>query len=313
MTKDPDFKGYIHDVGGPTANFRLPSCEKQLEKGVCPNRQCLYPSPCRNLRVDHSDYVRLLRKLRQIPGVKKVFVRSGIRFDYLMADKDDTFFRELIRYHISGQLRVAPEHITDSVLSLMGKPSVNVYEGFLKKYEKLSKKDGKKQFVVPYLMSSHPGSTMKDAIALAEYVRDLGYMPQQVQDFYPTPSTLSTVMYYTGLDPRTMKKVYVEKNPHRKAMQRSLIQYRNPENYNLVKEALLTEGRSDLIGYGKQCLIPPRPLSEGRSGGAGKNADRQNGISALPKSLREKPGRGMGESGTGRVVNGTGRANYRLR
>ena len=259
MTKDREFKGYIHDVGGPTADFRFPSCNKQLKYGVCKDRQCLYPKPCKNLRADHSDYLALLRKLRNIDGVKKVFIRSGIRFDYLMADKDDTFFREMLKYHVSGQLRVAPEHISDTVLKYMGKPEHRVYEDFLKKHDAYNEKAGRKQYAVPYLMSSHPGSTMKEAIELAEYIRDLGYMPEQVQDFYPTPSTLSTVMYYTGFDPRDMKKVYVERNPHRKAMQRALIQYRDPKNYELVKEALLECSRTDLIGYGKECLIPPRP------------------------------------------------------
>ena len=254
---DPDFKGYIHDVGGPTANFRHPSCAKQLTKGVCPNRQCLFPTPCKNLKVDHQDYLDLLRKLRELPGVKKVFIRSGIRFDYLMCDKDGTFLREMVEHHISGQLKVAPEHIADPVLQMMGKPSNSVYQKFITKYERLNEKLGKKQFVVPYLMSSHPGSTLTEAIALAEYLRDLGYMPEQVQDFYPTPSTISTVMYYTGLDPRTMKPVYVPTNPHEKAMQRTLIQYRNPKNYYLVKEALETAGRQDLIGFEKKCLIRP--------------------------------------------------------
>ena len=207
MTKDPEFKGYIHDVGGPTANFRHPSCEKQMKYGVCQNKQCLFPKPCQNLNASHKDYVELLRKLRQIPGVKKVFVRSGIRFDYLLADHDDTFLRELCQYHVSGQLRVAPEHISDNVLKYMGKPSNQVYETFIKKYEKINEQYGLKQYAVPYLMSSHPGSTLKDAVALAEYIRDIGYMPEQVQDFYPTPSTISTCMYYTGVDPRTMEPV----------------------------------------------------------------------------------------------------------
>ncbi len=260
MTKDPDFKGYIHDVGGPTANFRYPSCKKQLTKGVCPNRQCLFPKPCGNLTVDHSDYIKLMHELQSIDGVKKVFIRSGIRFDYCMADSDDTFMRELCENHISGQLRVAPEHISDNVLKRMGKPENSVYEAFLKRYDRINNKTGKKQYVVPYLMSSHPGSTMKEAIELAEYIRDLGYMPEQVQDFYPTPSTLSTCMYYTGYDPRTMEKVYTPVTYHEKAMQRALIQYRNPENYELVKEALIKNGRSDLIGFDKKCLIPPRKL-----------------------------------------------------
>ena len=261
MTKDADFKGYIHDVGGPTANFRHTSCDKQLTKGVCMNRQCLFPKPCPNLKVDHSDYIKLLRELRALPGVKKVFIRSGIRFDYCMCDSDDTFINELCKYHISGQLRVAPEHISDNVLKKMGKPSNDVYEGFLKRYQRINKKTGKEQFVVPYLMSSHPGSTMKEAIELAEYIRDLGYMPEQVQDFYPTPSTLSTCMYYTGLDPATMDKVYTPVSHHEKAMQRALIQYRNPENYELVKEALIKNGRTDLIGFGPKCLIPPRNIN----------------------------------------------------
>ena len=261
MTKDADFKGYIHDVGGPTANFRHTSCDKQLTKGVCMNRQCLFPKPCPNLKVDHSDYIKLLRELRALPGVKKVFIRSGIRFDYCMCDSDDTFINELCKYHISGQLRVAPEHISDNVLNKMGKPSNDVYEGFLKRYQRINKKTGKEQFVVPYLMSSHPGSTMKEAIELAEYIRDLGYMPEQVQDFYPTPSTLSTCMYYTGLDPATMDKVYTPVSHHEKAMQRALIQYRNPENYEHVKEALIKNGRTDLIGFGPKCLIPPRNIN----------------------------------------------------
>ena len=261
MVKDPDFKGYIHDVGGPTANFRHPACEKQMTKGACGGRQCHYPTPCKNMNADHSDYVALLRKLRKIPGVKKVFVRSGIRFDYLLADSKDTFFRELVQYHISGQLKVAPEHVSDAVLCRMGKPRNAVYNRFVDKYFALNKQYNMNQFLVPYLMSSHPGSTMKEAVELAEYIRDMGYNPEQVQDFYPTPSTLSTVMYYTGLDPRTMEKVYVPTDPHEKAMQRALIQYRNPKNYYLVKEALIAAHREDLIGSGPKCLIravPPR-------------------------------------------------------
>ena len=257
MIREPDFKGYIHDVGGPTGNFRHPSCQKQLEHGVCTGKQCLFPKPCKNLTVDHSDYLELLRKLRSLPGVKKVFIRSGIRFDYVMEDKDDSFIRELCKYHISGQLRVAPEHVADRVLHYMGKPENAVYESFVKRYQ-VNKMTGKKQFLVPYLMSSHPGSGLKEAVELAEYLRDLGYMPEQVQDFYPTPSTLSTCMYYTGLDPRTMEKVYVPVNPHEKAMQRALMQYRNPHNYDLVREALIKAGREDLIGFGPECLIAPR-------------------------------------------------------
>ena len=267
MTKEPDFKGNIHDVGGPTANFRRPACDKQMEKGACVNKQCLFPKPCKNLVVDHSDYVSLLRKLRAIPGVKKVFVRSGVRFDYALEDPDDTFIKELCQYHISGQLRVAPEHVSDHVLRLMGKPQNAVYEQFVHKCQRINEKLGKEQYLVPYLMSSHPGSTLKDAIQLAEYVRDIGYMPEQVQDFYPTPSTISTCMYYTGVDPRNMEPVYVPRSPHEKAMQRALIQYRDPKNYERVKEALLTEHREDLIGFGKECLIPPRKI-EHRTGHA---------------------------------------------
>ena len=259
MTHEKDFKGYIHDVGGPTANFRQPACKKQLTKGACPNRQCLFPEPCKNMIADHSDYVALLRKLRKLPGVKKVFIRSGIRFDYLLADRSETFFHELVRYHISGQLKVAPEHVSDHVLEKMGKPRHAVYLQFLEKYKKINEQEHMKQFVVPYLMSSHPGCTLRDAVELAEYLRDTGHEPEQVQDFYPTPSTLSTVMYYTGLDPRTMEKVYVPKNPHEKAMQRALMQYRNPANYALVKEALVKAGRTDLIGFTPQCLIRPYP------------------------------------------------------
>ncbi len=262
MTKDPEFKGYIHDVGGPTGNFRFPSCEKQLTKGVCRDKQCLFPKPCGNLNADHHDYVSLLRKLRKIPGVRKVFVRSGIRFDYVMADSSDEFLKELCQYHISGQLRVAPEHVSDDVLSLMGKPGNDVYKKFLDRYQRVNKISQKEQYVVPYLMSSHPGSTMKAAIELAEHVRDLGYIPEQVQDFYPTPSTISTVMYYTGIDPRNGKSVYVPKSHHEKAMQRALIQYKKTENYELVKSALLSEHRGDLIGYGPLALIPPRPYRE---------------------------------------------------
>lgn len=294
MTWDKDFKGYIHDVGGPTANFRHTSCEKQLTKGVCPNKQCLFPKPCRNLKVDHSDYLKLLRKLRELPKVKKVFIRSGIRFDYLMCDKDDTFMREMVEHHISGQLKVAPEHISDNVLKLMGKPENSVYENFIRKYKKLNEEMGKKQFVVPYLMSSHPGSTLKDAVALAEYLRDLGYMPEQVQDFYPTPATISTCMYYTGYDPRTMEKVYVPVNPHEKAMQRALIQYRNPKNHDLVHEALIKAGRTDLIGFSKECLIKPRKnygagqKSENRTVGKSSHSSKKKTIRNIHKQSKKK-------------------------
>ena len=272
ITKDKDFKGYIHDVGGPTANFRHPSCKKQMEHGVCKTRQCLFPSPCKNLDADHRDYVSLLRKLRDIPKVKKVFIRSGIRFDYLLADKKQEFLRELCEYHVSGQLKVAPEHVAGPVLSLMGKPEHKVYEEFTRQFYKMNERIGKEQYLVPYLMSSHPGSTLKEAVELAEYCRDLGYMPEQVQDFYPTPSTLSTCMYYTGVDPRTMQKVYVPKSPHEKAMQRALIQYRNPELYDLVIEALHKAGRSDLIGFGPKCLVRPRQM---RGSGNDKKTGRK--------------------------------------
>ncbi|MEE8825938.1 MAG: YgiQ family radical SAM protein [Eubacteriales bacterium] len=260
MIQDPTFKGYIHDVGGPTAEFRRPACDKQLTHGACKMKRCLFPKPCSNLVVDHSDYLKLLRELRALPKVKKVFVRSGFRFDYLMADKNREFLRELCKYHVSGQLRVAPEHISDNVLKEMGKPPVSVYNAFADEFNKINEQLGLHQYVVPYLMSSHPGSTMKDAIALAEYIRKMGYMPEQVQDFYPTPGTVSTTMYYTGLDPLTMQPVYVERDPHRKAMQRALIQFRDPKNYELVKEALLEEHREDLIGFEKTCLIPPRKI-----------------------------------------------------
>lgn len=259
FTKDKDFKGYIHDVGGPTANFRRTACDKQESFGACANKQCLFPKPCKNLIADHSDYVELLRKLRAIPGVKKVFIRSGIRFDYVMADKDDTFMKELIEHHVSGQLRVAPEHVSDNVLRLMGKPSKSVYDAFCKRFKDINDKLGKKQYVVPYLISSHPGSRLEDAIALAESIRDMGYMPEQVQDFYPTPSTISSCMYYTGVDPRNMEKVYIPDSYHEKAMQRALLQYRDPKNYKLVREALVLAHREDLIGYDKShCLIAPR-------------------------------------------------------
>ncbi len=287
---EPDFKGYIHDVGGPTANFRAPACKKQLKHGVCPQKQCLFPKPCKNLEVDHSDYLKLLRKLRELPNVKKVFIRSGIRFDYLLCDKDDTFFHELCQHHISGQLKVAPEHISDAVLEKMGKPDVSVYNRFIQKYKAYNEKIGKKQYLVPYLMSSHPGSTLKEAVELAEYLRDMGYMPEQVQDFYPTPSTISTCMYYTGLDPRTMQPVHVTNNPHEKAMQRALIQYRNPKNYDLVYEALVKAGRQDLIGYDKKCLIRPKAGKDGygnRQKQNGKNRDFGNSARADQKRKKK--------------------------
>lgn len=257
MVKDKDFKGYIHDVGGPTANFRGPACKKQLKTGACKDRQCLFPSPCKNMEITHKKYLDLLRKLRAIDGVKKVFIRSGIRFDYLINDKDDTFFYELCKHHISGQLKVAPEHISDNVLKYMGKPENSVFNRFSDKFYKINEKIGKKQYLVPYLMSSHPGSTLKDAVNLAVYLKEHNINPQQVQDFYPTPGTISTCMFYTELDPFTMKRIYVPKTPREKHMQRALLQFRNPENYSLVYDALQKTGRTDLIGYQNRCLIRP--------------------------------------------------------
>lgn len=277
MIEDKDFKGYIHDVGGPTANFRQTACEKQKTKGVCVKKQCLFPEPCKNLNISHKDYLELLRKLRSLPKVKKVFIRSGIRFDYLIQDKSDVFIRELCKHHVSGQLKVAPEHVSNHVLHFMGKPNHTIYETFLTKYKKINEQEGMNQYVVPYLMSSHPGSSMKEAVELAEYIRDLGYMPEQVQDFYPTPSTISTCMYYTGVDPRTMEKVYIPKTSHEKQMQRALIQYRNPNNYDLVVEALKLANRTDLIGYGKECLVRPHR----------KNGQEQAGSSYYKNKTKE--------------------------
>lgn len=272
----PGFKGYIHDVGGPTANFRFPSCKQQEEHGLCKNKRCLFPSACKNLEADHTDYLNLLRELRQIEGIKKVFVRSGLRYDYMMADRNDAFFRELVEHHISGQLKVAPEHMSDNALYYMGKPSFSVYEQFRERYARINQKLGRKQYLVPYLMSSHPGATLDDAILLAEYLNRVGYMPEQVQDFYPTPGTLSTAMYYTEIDPRTMKPVYVAKTPEEKAMQRALLQWRRPDKRPIVLAALKKAGREDLIGFGKECLIrpargekPPAPSSRAAKAGKG--------------------------------------------
>ena len=299
LTCDPEFKGYIHDVGGPTADFRHPACAKQLTRGACANRRCLWPKPCRMLDADHGDYVELLRKLRALPGVKKVFVRSGVRFDYVMADTSDEFMEELCRHHVSGQLKVAPEHVSDDVLAAMGKPGNDVYQAFVRKYEAINRKYGLKQYLVPYLMSSHPGSTLKDAVRLAEAVRDMGYMPEQVQDFYPTPSTMSTCMYYTGVDPRTMEPIYVPKGAHGKALQRALIQYRDPRNYDLVREALERAGRADLIGYGPRCLIrPTRP-----KGTAGTSPRRPDGTPAAGRPPAGKRPSGKRPSG-GRLTDG---------
>jgi len=286
MTKDPDFKGYIHDVGGPTANFRHPSCRKQLKSGLCAGKNCLTPTPCKNLDADHSEYLALLRRLRALPGVKKVFVRSGVRFDYMLEDKKGDFFAELVKYHVSGQLKVAPEHCIDAVLDRMGKPHNEVYERFLDKYARLNKKYDKRQFVVPYLISSHPGSTLSDAVALAEYLHERGPMPEQVQDFYPTPGTLSTCMYYTGLDPRTMKSVYVPRSAHEKAMQRALLQWKKPENRRLVTEALRQTGREDLIGFGPKCLVRP---------------EKTRRDTAPPRKKGEKRHDKAGASGPGRL------------
>ena len=282
LTHDPEFKGYINDVGGPTANFFRPACDKQLKHGVCKNKRCLWPSVCKNMVVDESGYTQLLRDLRSIPGIKKVFIRSGIRFDYTMADASDEFMLELLQHHVSGQLRLAPEHVSDAVLSVMGKPSRAVYDAFCRRFDKINKEHGLNQFVVPYLISSHPGSTMKEAVELACAVRDMGYMPEQVQDFYPTPSTMSTCMYYTGVDPRTMKPVYVARDPHEKAMQRALIQYRKPENYKLVREALIAAGRRDLIGYDKHCLIRPVPPHEGAAPKKGSGKAKGTGGAKRP-------------------------------
>jgi uncharacterized radical SAM protein YgiQ len=306
LTAKPGFKGYIHDVGGPTADFRGPACEGQLKRGVCAKKQCLFPKPCRQLRADHSDYLDVLRRIRELPGVKKVFVRSGVRFDYVMADPHaEQFVRELAAHHVSGQLRVAPEHVCDEVLDVMGKPHNDVYRRFRALFDKVNAELGLKQFVVPYLMSSHPGSTLADAVALAEAVRDMGYMPEQVSDFYPTPSTLATVMYYTGVDPRTMEPVYVARDPEEKAMQRALIQYRDPRNYDLVKRALHKAGRTDLIGYGPRCLIrPERPKPDvsrsPREPGAGKRGSggKRTGGNGRPAS--QQPPRGGKRDGRGR-------------
>ncbi len=274
MTQDPDFKGYIHDVGGPTADFRVPACDKQLTHGACVNRRCLSPQPCPNLTVTHKDYVALLRELSALPGVKKVFVRSGIRFDYVLLDSDPTFLRELVENHVSGQLKVAPEHVSDAVLTVMGKPPHAVYERFAKTYAQMNRELGKKQYLVPYLMSSHPGSTLKEAVELAEFCRDLGYNPEQVSDFYPTPSTVSTCIYHTGLDPRTMEPVYCPTNPHEKALQRALIQYRNPKNHDLVREALHRAGREDLIGFDERCLVRPARADKAGHGDGRKGPGR---------------------------------------
>lgn len=307
---EPDFKGYIHDVGGPTANFRHRACEKQVKYGVCKDKNCLFPNPCNKLKIDHKDYLKLLRNLRKLPNVKKVFIRSGLRYDYLIHDKNDEFFKELCEHHISGQLKVAPEHISEEVLNKMGKPQREVYDKFVKKYKKINENLGMNQFLVPYLMSSHPGSTLKEAIELAEYLRDLGYMPEQVQDFYPTPGTLSTCMYYTELDPRTMEKIYVPKTPHEKAMQRALIQYRKPQNYKLVYEALVKANRTDLIGFGKECLIRPRKNEDDR----GNNNAKGNTKSKRNQNTRNKvTGRNKGKNENTKKSKGSNNRNKKRR
>jgi uncharacterized radical SAM protein YgiQ len=275
ITALPNFKGYIHDVGGPTANFRYPACEQQKKNGVCANRKCLAPTPCKNLVADHSEYIRLIEAVEAVPKIKKVFIRSGIRFDYLLADKSDAFFKKLVRDNVSGQLKVAPEHCAAGVLAAMGKPSFDVYQTFRKRFFELTKSIGKEQYLVPYLMSSHPGSTVKDAIELALCLKENGYAPEQVQDYYPTPGTASTVMYYTGIHPLTMKPVYVATDYHEKQLQRALLQYNRPQNAELVREALRREGREDLIGYGKECLVRPA---------AQKSDAKPNRSAATPKA-----------------------------
>ncbi|WP_346935134.1 YgiQ family radical SAM protein [Clostridium sp.] len=276
LTEDKDFKGYIHDIGGPTANFRQRACKKQIDHGVCKDRQCMFPTPCKNLIIDHAEYLSLLKKVRTLPKIKKVFIRSGIRYDYLIYDKNSKFFNELCEHHISGQLKVAPEHISDKVLCEMGKPSKEVYDKFITKYHAINKNLGKKQFVVPYLMSSHPGSDLNAAIELGQYIKSMGHMPEQVQDFYPTPGSLSTTIYYTGINPFTNKKVYVTKSQKEKNTQRALLQFGNPENHNLVKSALISCHREDLIGNGKNCLIPTNPIIRKKSSSPSNNKEKTN-------------------------------------
>ena len=319
MTHHPLWKGYVSDVGGPTANFRHPSCQKQLKSGMCPNRQCLAPTPCKNLDADESDYLSLLRKLRGIPGVKKVFVRSGIRYDYMLCDKNSEFFSELVHYHISGQLKVAPEHCVNSVLDYMGKPHIEVYETFMDKYRRLNTRYEKEQYIVPYLMSSHPGSTLEDAVELAEYLHSRGRVPEQVQDFYPTPGTISTCMYYTGINPWTMEPVYVAKTPHEKAMQRALLQWARPDKRPLVIQALKEVGRTDLIGFGKECLVRPdrggyrphdgkggKPDKTGKNGKNGKPGENRGGKSRNEAPAGRKDARRPGERSNNRNGSGKG-------
>lgn len=288
MTEMKDFKGYIHDVGGPTANFRKPACKHQLTIGACKTKQCLSPGVCKNMEVDHKEFVDVLRSVRSLPKVKKVFVRSGIRYDYVMADKDDTFFKELVEHHVSGQLKVAPEHVSEQTLKYMGKPAGKTYEQFRQKFFKLTEKAGKKQYIIPYLMSSHPGSSLKEAIELAEYLRDIKYQPEQVQDFYPTPGTLSTTIFYTGLDPITMKKVYVPKTKEEKAMQRALLQFSNPKNYNIVYDALVKAGREDLIGNGPKCLIKSKEQRYKEVHGLVRHKGKNNSARSKDKSKNRR-------------------------
>ena len=286
ITEMPDFKGYIHDVGGPTANFRAPSCKGQLQRGLCKDKRCMAPTMCPAVEVDHSDYLQLLRELRKIPKIKKIFIRSGIRFDYLIADKDEEFFKELVTHHISGQLKVAPEHCSSRVLDCMGKPHIDVYERFKKRFYELTESAGKKQFLVPYLMSSHPGSTVNDAIELSLFLKKEGLHPEQVQDFYPTPGTISTCMFYTGLNPMNMQKVYVPRTPEEKAQQRALLQYYKPENRQIVMSALKKAGRTDLIGYGKNCLITPDRTTQ-NANGANRPAKKKKTIRNIHKPKRK--------------------------
>ncbi|WP_221372597.1 YgiQ family radical SAM protein [Clostridium perfringens] len=284
ITKYDDFKGYIHDIGGPTANFRKPACKKQLTLGACKHKRCMSPGICKNMEVDHREYLHLLRRVRKLPGIKKVFIRSGLRYDYIMADKDDTFFKELVEHHVSGQLKVAPEHVSPNVLKYMGKPAGKTYDEFRRKFFRITERLGKKQFIIPYLMSSHPGCKLEDAIMLAEYLRDINYQPEQVQDFYPTPGTLSTTMFYTGLDPLTMEEVYIPRSKEEKAMQRALLQFKNPKNYNIVYDALVKAGREDLIGNGPKCLIRDK-----NSFGKGNNHSNHKGSGR--KNKNENSGR----------------------
>ena len=304
LTQQPDFKGYIHDVGGPTANFRRPACDKQLKCGACRDRQCLFPKPCPNMKADHREYIDILRALRELPGVKKVFIRSGIRFDYLLADKKNDFLTELVRHHVSGQLKVAPEHVSPNALRYMGKPNAEVYDEFCRRYRQANERAGLKQYLVPYFMSSHPGCTLSDAVTLAVYMKKTGQHPDQVQDFYPTPGTLSTAMFYTGLDPRDMQPVYVPRDPAEKALQRALMQYNKPQNRALVEKALRKAGREDLIGWDKDCLIPPagghgygreEPRRGEKPGARGEKPNSRGEISGRSERMGSRSGKAGGD------------------